>query len=85
VRLLKDEEIKVFRRQAFSGTNSFLQKLMNISDLFTAKFVRHYEGYILRRLHLEFQSFALNLNEQRASEKKGFFSVFYFFSTKLIL
>jgi len=32
----------------------FLQKLMNISDSFRARFVRHYEDYILRK----FRSFA---------------------------
>jgi len=51
---------------------------MNISSLFRARFVRHYDDYILR----EFQS--LNLNEPRASEKKAFFGVFNFFSTELI-
>ena len=45
------------------------------SDLFRARFVRHYEGYNLR----EFQRLRLNLNEYRASEKKTCFGVFYFF------
>jgi len=50
------------------------------SGLFRTRFVRHYEGYILR----EFQRLRLNLNEYRASEKKTCFDVFYFFPTEPI-
>ena len=51
MRLLKNEEIK-FSADKFLVNKWLFEELMNISGLFRARFVRHYEGYILR----EFQN-----------------------------
>jgi len=49
-----------------------MQKLVNISDLFKARFIRHYATF--------YEIFkVLNLNEQRANEKKAFFGLFFFY------
>ena len=78
MRLLKNEEIKFFRRQVFSE-HGFLQKIINISDFKLDLFI------ITRATFYEnFKALRLNLNEQRASEKKAFFGIFNFFSIELI-
>ena len=55
---------------------------MNISGLFRIRFVRHYEGYILREFHF----FAFK-SQQKASEKRPFsvFFIFFFWTNKSIL
>jgi len=65
--LLKDEEIKFSADRFLVNKTTWL--FIKTNEHFRAKFVRHYEGYIL----WEFQTLRLNLNEQRASEKKDFF------------
>ena len=78
MRLLKDKEIK-FSADRFLVNKWLSQKLMNISGSFRAKFVRHYEGY------KNFKALRLNLNEQKASEKKTFFGVFLNFFERLLM
>ena len=63
----------------------FLQKLVNISGLFKARFIRHYGGdsslldlYVIYATYYEIFK-ALNLNEQIESEKKAYFDLFFFY------
>jgi len=87
LRLLKDEKIEfsanrfLVNKWLFAKTNEhfrlvqgYICSLRGFTFTFTSTF---YENFKVLRL---------NLNEQRASEKKAFFlkSVFYFFSIELI-